>query len=61
MNYSWHGSLGKATISSSLINQTHFYRNLYEGSYEGSNVRMNKNPNDDLNKNYDIFVSMVKC
>ena len=33
---------------------------MYEGSYEGSNVDMNKKSNDELNKNYDIFVSMVK-
>ena len=57
----WPGILGKAMISSNLTQQAHFYRNLYEGSYEGSNVGMNKKKNDDLNKNYGIFVSMVKC
>ena len=60
MTFLWPRNLGKATISSSLIQQAHFYRNLYEGSYEGSNVDMNKNSNDELNKNYDSFVYMVK-
>ena len=56
----WPSSLGKATITNSMIQQAHFYGNMYEGSYEGSNVGMNKKSNDEMNKNYGIFVSMIK-
>ena len=45
----WTGSLGKSR-------KAYFYRNMYEGL----NVDMNKNTNGDLNKNYNIFVSMAK-